>query len=254
MGESRASQRYVIALDTTYSRLEVGYFRVSGKDYDVLGVFKADGYRHVQLGPGMIRTMLKAFEFEPKQLEFVISRGPGLFTSLRVGATIGQAYAWAKRVPLFAVSSLTAMAIARLHELLSTPSSSLPSEGEVIVLSIADARKKLLYLGGLKVKLPQLELTELPQTLIEIPKLREEIKQQLGELAPQGLAIALEPGYLKEKELKEIAEALKGFNISIISSSAEALLRAHLSHLSQPTSPLNLNLLYLRKPELYKGK
>ena len=80
-----------------------------------------------------IDTMLKQNHLEPNDIDkIIVVNGPGSFTGIRVGVTIAKTYAYLKKIPLTAVSSLKMLALSK--------------EGETI-LSLIDAKHNHYYLG-----------------------------------------------------------------------------------------------------------
>ncbi|KAA1036564.1 tRNA (adenosine(37)-N6)-threonylcarbamoyltransferase complex dimerization subunit type 1 TsaB [Macrococcus equipercicus] len=72
---------------------------------------------------------------EMKDLEgIVVSKGPGSYTGLRIGVTAAKTLAYTLNIPLYAVSSLKALAATvRMHEFLVVP--------------VIDARRDAVYTG-----------------------------------------------------------------------------------------------------------
>ncbi len=78
-----------------------------------------------------IRELLKKNNLSPDNInELIITRGPGSFTGLRVGATIAKVFAYFKNIELYSVSSLETLATSK--------------EGEIIV-PLIDARRGYVY-------------------------------------------------------------------------------------------------------------
>lgn len=80
-----------------------------------------------------IDEVLKNAALTPDMVEKIyVVTGPGSFTGVRIGVTIAKTYAYLKKIPLTAVSSLKMLALSK--------------EGETI-LSLIDAKHNHYYLG-----------------------------------------------------------------------------------------------------------
>jgi tRNA threonylcarbamoyl adenosine modification protein YeaZ len=91
--------------------------------------------------------------------DIVVGIGPGSFTGLRIGLSLAKGFAWAKSIPLHAVSSLEALA-------LSFPWECLP---DATVVATTDARMKKLYACIYQAKkkiLPETDIS--PEELIQM--------------------------------------------------------------------------------------
>lgn len=80
-----------------------------------------------------VEEMLKDCDIKVDEIDKIIAvNGPGSFTGIRIGLTIAKTLAWAKKIPIIAISSLKAMAL------------SSSADYDYIVPAI-DARRNYLY-------------------------------------------------------------------------------------------------------------
>ena len=85
-----------------------------------------------QLMPA-VETVINASNWQPADLDqVVISKGPGSYTGVRIGATIAKTLAWTLKKPLIPVSSLKLIA-----------SNALSFEG--LIIPVIDARRKNVH-------------------------------------------------------------------------------------------------------------
>lgn len=84
----------------------------------------------------MIESLFKAAQREFCDLDgIVFGQGPGSFTGLRIACSVAKGLAYAHNLPLFAVSSLDAIAYQARLEL----------QGDVDILAMLDARMRQVY-------------------------------------------------------------------------------------------------------------
>lgn len=95
-----------------------------------------------------IESLLEYTKLEMKDIEgIVVAKGPGSYTGLRIGVTAAKTLAYTLNIPLYAVSSLAAIAATvRMHEFLLVP--------------VIDARRNHVYAGIYRYKGVKLELVE----------------------------------------------------------------------------------------------
>lgn len=99
-----------------------------------------------QLMPA-VETVINASNWQPADLDqVVISKGPGSYTGVRIGATIAKTLAWTLKKPLIPVSSLKLIA-----------SNALSFKG--LIIPMIDARRKNIYAGVYRIKEGQLTQT-----------------------------------------------------------------------------------------------
>ena len=87
-----------------------------------------------QLMPA-VETVINASKWQPSDIDqVVISKGPGSYTGVRIGATIAKTLAWTLKKPLIPVSSLRLIA-----------SNALSFKG--LIVPLIDARRRNVYAG-----------------------------------------------------------------------------------------------------------
>ncbi|MGP6146711.1 tRNA (adenosine(37)-N6)-threonylcarbamoyltransferase complex dimerization subunit type 1 TsaB [Jeotgalibaca sp. A122] len=87
-----------------------------------------------QLMPA-IETVMNGSSWQPKDIDqVVVSKGPGSYTGVRIGATIAKTLAWTLKKPLVPVSSLKLLA-----------ANGLAFEG--LIIPLIDARRENIYTG-----------------------------------------------------------------------------------------------------------
>jgi tRNA threonylcarbamoyladenosine biosynthesis protein TsaB len=125
----------ILGIDTATTSVSVALSNGrSSRDGGIIGV------QTLSVGPRHAETLLPALEFLCRQCSvaladithIVVDRGPGLFTGLRVGVATARTLAYALDVPLFAATSLEAIAL----------DGGRPGE---LVASVLDARRRELY-------------------------------------------------------------------------------------------------------------
>ena len=80
-----------------------------------------------------IDEVLKNASLTPDRIEKIyVVTGPGSFTGVRIGVTIAKTYAYLKKLPITAISSLKMLALSNPNE---------------TVLSLIDAKHNHYYLG-----------------------------------------------------------------------------------------------------------
>lgn len=112
-----------------------------------------------------IESLLEYTKLEMKDIEgIVVAKGPGSYTGLRIGVTAAKTLAYTLNIPLYAVSSLAAIAATvRMHEFLLIP--------------VIDARRNHVYAGIYRYKGVKLELVE-DDAYISIDELNQKLKEQ----------------------------------------------------------------------------
>lgn len=101
-----------------------------------------EGESHSRLLPGLIDDLLAQAGLRPEALGGVaVGIGPGAFTGLRVILATAKGIAYARRIPLYGVSTLAALALAARA---SAPS-------DAVLVPLLDARKKQVYAGFFRI-------------------------------------------------------------------------------------------------------
>lgn len=143
-----------------------------------------------------VESLLEYTKLEMKDIEgIVVAKGPGSYTGLRIGVTAAKTLAYTLNIPLYAVSSLAAIAATvRMHEFLLIP--------------VIDARRNHVYAGIYRYKGVKLELVE-DDTYISIDELNQKLKEQHLPYLFIGM------------DAEKLAEQLKGPSYYCIPRSAE---------------------------------
>jgi tRNA threonylcarbamoyladenosine biosynthesis protein TsaB len=88
----------------------------------------------------LIEKILNDNRLKAKQLNAVaMSRGPGSYTGLRIGASVAKGLCYALNIPLIAVSTLQAMALQ------ATKSLKISSQKDWVIIPMIDARRMEVY-------------------------------------------------------------------------------------------------------------
>lgn len=143
-----------------------------------------------------IESLLEYTKLEMKDIEgIVVAKGPGSYTGLRIGVTAAKTLAYTLSIPLYAVSSLAAIAATvRMHEFLLIP--------------VIDARRNHVYAGIYRYKGVKLEIVE-DDAYISIDELNQKLKEQHLPYLFIGM------------DAEKLAEQLKGPSYYCIPRSAE---------------------------------
>lgn len=143
-----------------------------------------------------IESLLEYTKLKMKDIEgIVVAKGPGSYTGVRIGVTAAKTLAYTLNIPLYAVSSLAAIAATvRMHEFLLIP--------------VIDARRNHVYAGIYRYKGVKLELVE-DDTYISIDELNQKLKEQHLPYLFIGM------------DAEKLAEQLKGPSYYCIPRSAE---------------------------------
>lgn len=146
-----------LGIDTSHTPLAVAVV----KDDQVLAEYKSSLKITHSIGTmPAIEELLKKADIKPNEIDTIaVANGPGSYTGVRIGVTIGKTLAWTLNIPIVSVSSLQVLA------------------GNVpfflgAVCSIMDARRGNvfagIYMNEEVVKEAHMSLTELLQTLDEM--------------------------------------------------------------------------------------
>ncbi|MFJ7827841.1 tRNA (adenosine(37)-N6)-threonylcarbamoyltransferase complex dimerization subunit type 1 TsaB [Psychrobacillus sp. NPDC096623] len=170
-----------LGIDTSHTPLAVAIV----KDEQVLASFQSSMKITHSIGtmPAIEELMEKA-NIKPNEIDAIaVAKGPGSYTGVRIGVTIGKTLAWTLNVPIYSVSSLHSLAENAPYF-------------QGVVCSIMDARRGNVFAGiysnGEVVKEAHMSLVDLLTTLdnLEQPVLFvgldvsihwEQIKEVLGD-------------------------------------------------------------------------
>lgn len=170
-----------LGIDTSHTPLSVAIV----KDEQVLAEYKSSMKTTHSIGtmPAIEELMEKA-NIKPNEIEAIaVAKGPGSYTGVRIGVTIGKTLAWTLNVPIYAVSSLHVLAENAPYF-------------QGAVCSIMDARRGNVFAGiysnGEVVKEAHMSLVDLLSTLeslgqpvlfvgMDVTIHWEQIKEVLGE-------------------------------------------------------------------------
>ena len=101
--------------------------------------------RHAELLLPAVRSLLEEAQVPLNSLDAVVfGRGPGSFTSLRIGIGVVQGLAWGADLPVVPLSSLSGVA----QQLLDFPTRGIGAEHEILVA--VDARMQEVFHGRFK--------------------------------------------------------------------------------------------------------
>lgn len=146
-----------LGIDTSHTPLAVAIV----KDDQVLAEYKSSLKITHSIGAmPAIEELLKKADIKPSDIDAIaVAEGPGSYTGVRIGVTIGKTLAWTLNVPIVSVSSLQALAGNAPY---------FPG----IVCAIMDARRGNVFAGiyvdGEVVKEAHMSLTELLKTVDEM--------------------------------------------------------------------------------------
>ena len=146
-----------LGIDTSHTPLAVALV----KDDQVLAEYKSSAKITHSIGamPAIEELMEKA-DIKPNEIEAIaVAKGPGSYTGVRIGVTIGKTLAWTLKVPIYSVSSL---------QILAENAPYFPG----VVCAIMDARRGNVFAGiytnGEVVKEAHMSLEDLLNTLVSL--------------------------------------------------------------------------------------
>ena len=229
----------ILAVESSGLVGSCGVYERRGGETISLGEVVFHGYLHTRTLAPSVDTLLRGLRLSFKDLDAVaVSRGPGFFTSTRIGLSFAQALAWSLNLPLLAVDTLRSLVALELTEM----------EGKV--LALYDARKRQLYSSAFVVEDESLKpIWEL--RLVNFSDLRD-LKETLGDFN-----LLIYPGNLREEELIKIYNDLSPLSVIELEPSAKGVVEAVFTYDELPLfSPISVKGIYLRPSdaELAKGK
>lgn len=134
----------ILALDTSTSAMSVAI--MDGSHLLIEDNSRAERNHSIHLLP-IIQRLLVSEQLTVADLHGIaIGRGPGSYTGVRIGVTVGKTLAWANNIPLMGISSLETLAYGALEK--SREGSDLQSDSaSVWVVPMQDARRGQVYTG-----------------------------------------------------------------------------------------------------------
>ena len=114
------------------------------KDGNLVDLIESgEGQNHARLTSVFAETLLKRNNINSGELNAVaVSKGPGSYTGLRIGASTAKGICYAAQIPLIAVGTLEAMA---KHVSLNHEKFGIPFEGKTLFCPMIDARRMEVY-------------------------------------------------------------------------------------------------------------
>lgn len=110
---------YTLLLDTHYLDITMVLFR-DGIVMD--SSVKETKLDHSMFIIPMIEELLEKHSLRSEDIgEMIVVNGPGSFTGVRLGVTIGKTYAYLRNIPIYVVSYLEEMAVSMEHQDVITP-------------------------------------------------------------------------------------------------------------------------------------
>lgn len=143
-----------LGIDTSHTPLAVAIV----KEDQVLAEYKSSLKITHSIGAmPAIEELLKKADIKPSDIDAIaVAQGPGSYTGVRIGVTIGKTLAWTLNIPIVSVSSL---------QVLASNAPYFPG----VVCSIMDARRGNVFAGiytnGEVVKESHMSLAELLETV-----------------------------------------------------------------------------------------
>lgn len=103
----------------------------------------AEGNRHAELLTRFIEQLFSESGKKTGELDAVcVSRGPGSYTGLRIGVSVGKGICFGHGIPLMAVSTLESLA---WHVAFDNQYEEYTRDGEVLLCPMLDARRTEVY-------------------------------------------------------------------------------------------------------------
>ncbi|MEK4520652.1 tRNA (adenosine(37)-N6)-threonylcarbamoyltransferase complex dimerization subunit type 1 TsaB [Psychrobacillus sp. FSL W7-1457] len=174
-----------LGIDTSHTPLAVAVV----KDGQVLAEYKSSVKVTHSIGTmPAIEELMKKANIQPNELDAIaVAKGPGSYTGVRIGVTIGKTLAWTLNIPIYSVSSLQVLAGNAPYF-------------QGTVCSIMDARRGNVFAGiytdGKLVKESHMSMADLLATLddmghqvlfvgMDVALHWNQIKEELGDKANQ---------------------------------------------------------------------
>ncbi|MBF0779641.1 MULTISPECIES: tRNA (adenosine(37)-N6)-threonylcarbamoyltransferase complex dimerization subunit type 1 TsaB [unclassified Granulicatella] len=124
---------YTLIIEASNKALSVAVFH---QDVCLEHHVQYDTLQHsIHLAPA-VDTVLHKAHLDVKQINrIIVSNGPGSYTGLRIGVTFAKTLAYALNIPLYAVSSLAALAQGSI------------GQKDTLIVPFFDARRQHVYAG-----------------------------------------------------------------------------------------------------------
>jgi len=102
-----------------------------------------EGQNHARLVTVFAENILSRNKLQPNELDAIaVSKGPGSYTGLRIGASTAKGICYAANIPLIAVGTLEAMA---KHVALNRNQFGIPDDKLILFCPMIDARRMEVY-------------------------------------------------------------------------------------------------------------
>ena len=119
----------ILYIDTSSSYLYAGIVQ---DDKLLCEVKKEFGTQLSEVALPEIVSLFHMTKLQPKEIDkIIVVNGPGSFTGIRIGITIGKVYAWSLNIPITTITSLEAMMLS--------------SENNKIKVPMIDARRRYVF-------------------------------------------------------------------------------------------------------------
>ncbi|QFG00449.1 tRNA (adenosine(37)-N6)-threonylcarbamoyltransferase complex dimerization subunit type 1 TsaB [Psychrobacillus glaciei] len=166
-----------LGIDTSHTPLAVAIV----KDNQVIAEYKSSLKITHSIGTmPAIEEILKKADIKPGEIDAIaVAKGPGSYTGVRIGVTIGKTLAWTLNIPIFSVSSLHVLAGNVPH---------FPG----VVCAIMDARRGNVFAG---IYTNSEVVKEAHMSLVELLKTVDEMGQPVLFV---GMDVAIHWGQIKE--------------------------------------------------------
>lgn len=204
---SNSTTGLVLGIDTSTLTASVAIARGDAASAHVLTTGESRVNSHSQQLLGLIDDALKACSLELSAIDGIaIGAGPGSFTGLRIGMATAKGLAFSIGKPLWAVSSLAALAVhaETLCQAIDDPAMTIGPD--TLVVPVLDARRSEIFAGFYRVH--ENRVTEIATELVLAPEtLGPAIESALAQ-AGCDRAIALGDGFSVYPD--RLAQALAG--------------------------------------------
>ncbi|GFR37079.1 hypothetical protein PRECH8_03750 [Insulibacter thermoxylanivorax] len=138
------SDRYWLALDTATANMCIAVMK--GMQTLAANESTVERNHSVRLVPE-IQALLKRTGLGMRDLSAIaVGRGPGSYTGVRIGVTVGKTLAWSLQMPLVSVSSIGALAFGYVRgEGVGTSGARAKDSERIWLVPMLDARRKQVY-------------------------------------------------------------------------------------------------------------